>query len=143
MSLVEVVVTITLLVIVVVPTLAAVRGSIRASATNRELAQVETALINAAEAVTAAAMSCASDAYRSSVAEALDELPGDVTLDRLDVDHAHDGDDPTDDAHHLVWHPRPCPGDTPRFGLVQRVRVQVSGSSGVVQRQLDVLKTNV
>lgn len=137
-TLVEMVVTITLIGLVVIPTLAAVRGSIRASSTNRELAQVETALINAAEAVADAAVSCADDDYRLQVRDALHALSGEVRLDDVIVEHARSSSDGA-----FEWAPGACPGATPGFDLVQRVRVRVAGRDGKVEREIDVLKSRV
>ncbi|HWL45430.1 MAG TPA: prepilin-type N-terminal cleavage/methylation domain-containing protein [Ilumatobacter sp.] len=57
-SLVELVVTVTLLALVVIPVLGAVRGAVQASAISYDAAAVETALVNAAEAVQREPLDC-------------------------------------------------------------------------------------
>ena len=57
-SLVEVIVTITLMAVVLVPIMSAVAASIKSSSRGRSAAQVETALVNAADRVNRAGMGC-------------------------------------------------------------------------------------
>lgn len=130
-SLTEIVVTVALLGIVVVPVLGAVRGSVKASAVSRAAAQVETALVNAAEAVNRASLSCDPDDYREAIGAALADAPNPVRLTALDVTHAG-GPAGT-----------PCPGPSPTFDLVQHVRIGVTSADGELTRSLSIVKSHV
>src|SRR5690606_21704784 len=67
----ETIVAMLLLALVVVPILAAVRTSVQASSVSRSAARIETAIVNAAEAVNRSPLTCDEDGYAPVVTAAL------------------------------------------------------------------------
>jgi prepilin-type N-terminal cleavage/methylation domain-containing protein len=142
-TLVEVLVTIVLMTVVVVPVIEAVITSIRVSSTSRSAAQVETALINAADRVNRAPSGqCDYGRY----ARAAVQSQG-WAADRATVTHAYF--DPNPDADPLtadgVWVLQPCPSGVPSppSNLVQRVIITVASPDGSVRRSTEVVKSDV
>lgn len=135
-SVVEVLVTVALLGLVVVPILGAVSGAIRASAIDRDGAQLETALANAAEAVNRSPLSCDAAAYAAAVETVLADRSGSVHLHSLQVAHATGPSSwsAPDDA---------CAGAAPTFDLVQRVTICLHSADDRLTRRVDVLKSHV
>lgn len=133
-SFVEVVVTIVLMGVVVVPILAAVRTSIRASTTSEIAAEVETVLVNAVDRVTRAqrpGFSCDPDFTRPAQAAA----------------ETHGWDASVVTVRHRYWTGtdwsawgEPCPASGYDTNLVQLVEITVSDPEGLVTRTLEVVK---
>lgn len=139
---VEVVITIVLMGIVVLPILAAVRGSVQAASVSRDAAEVETVLINAADRVNRADrqhFKC--DLSGPAQQAALVEW-GDATA--ITVEHEHWDETAAGGTGAFVA--GACPLDavtgdpTYRNGLVQLVRIRVTSPDGGISRQLEVVK---
>jgi prepilin-type N-terminal cleavage/methylation domain-containing protein len=136
-TLVEAVVTIALLAIVVVPVFGAVMASIEASARSRSAAQIETVIVNASDRVNRAPKSCG---YLGYVQAALGSQKWDPNLASVVEEHYVPADVPNQAG---VWAPGPCLLDSPSELLVQRVTITVSSPDGRVNRQIQVVKSDV
>lgn len=137
-SFVEVLVTIVLLGTMVIAILTATRAQITSSRTSREAAQVESALLAAAERVERAPrgdFEC--DLSGPVYAAAQLELGvSDVeapTYALLDYEH----------LTALGWVPGACPGGVYQLGLVQRIGITMIHPESGLTRKLEVLKGDV
>jgi prepilin-type N-terminal cleavage/methylation domain-containing protein len=119
-SIVEVMMTITLVSIAVIPLMDATLTSIRASSVARESAEVETVLSNAADRVNRAPAGKATATYEHYV-------PGSSAL----------ASDPG------TWAPGACPGNVRTPRLIQLVTISVTSASGKVTRTVKVVKSDV
>ncbi|MBT5754406.1 MAG: hypothetical protein HOI41_05530 [Acidimicrobiaceae bacterium] len=137
---VELVIAITLLAIVAVPTLRAVITSIQASTSATAAAEVETALLNAVDRVNRSpADRC--DYQQFARATILTQGWGEETVD---IEHAFldSSLNPTD------WSVGPdsgpaCPAGEYRDDLIQQVAITVTSPNGKVSRTIKVVKSNV
>ena len=138
-SIVEVIMTITLVSIAVMPLMDATLTSIRASSVARESAEVETVLANAADRVNRAPTMCdykiyveaaaLSKGWPASRATATYEyyVPGASAL----------ASDPG------TWASGACPGNARTPRLIQLVTISVTSASGKVTRTVKVVKSDV
>ena len=132
---VEVVITIVLMGIVVMPILAAVRSSVRAASVSRAAAEVETVLVNAADRVHRADRDDFKCDLTGPAQQAADIEWGDPSF--IAVEHEHW------DENTGAFVPNACPGvdgDEYANGLVQRIRIRVTSPSEGVTRELEVVK---
>lgn len=153
-TLVEVVITITLLSIVVVGVLAGVQGSIRASVVARQNAQIQTVLLNAADRVNRAPKGCGHMAdgayvshYRPYVMAAVwlqwPEYDGEVTVrERYYVPPAALPDDPNLGVSG-TWTDGACSQDVPQALEVQLVTITITAPVGGATRTIEVVKSDV
>lgn len=145
-SLVEIMITVSLMAIIIVPLLMAASTTIKASASSRNLSKVDTVLNNAADRVNRAPELCDYTIYIQAAALSqgwtVDEVsatyqyyqPGSsATVSGTWASGACAGCPPT----------VACPGGTPEDGLVQRVTITVSSPNNVVQRTMEVVKSDV
>jgi prepilin-type N-terminal cleavage/methylation domain-containing protein len=139
-SLVEVVVTITLMAIVIVPIMSAVAINIKSSSQGRSAAQVETALVNAADRVNRAPLSCDYSIYAQAAVQSQGWAP-----DRASVTTSYyvSGATPMDAGSWVVGAACESGMATPRPGLVQRVLISVTSPQGEVRREIQVVKSDV
>jgi prepilin-type N-terminal cleavage/methylation domain-containing protein len=140
-SLVEVVVTITLMSVVLIPIMSAVAMSIKSSSHGRSAAQVETALVNAADRVNRAKQACE---YESIVNAAM-TLQG-WTKDQVSLSYAYYNAPATPDlaGGGGSWVDGvACQPGTAILDQVQRVTISVTSPDGVVQREIEVVKSRV
>ncbi len=136
---VEVVITIVLMGIVVLPILAAVRSSVRAASVSRAAAEVETVLVNAADRVTRAdrdsspTFQCdlSGPARKAAIVHGWDAAT-------ITVEHEHWDELANGGSGGFV--PGACPGGTFENGLVQLVRIRVESPVEDVARELEVVK---
>src|SRR3954451_1887650 len=136
---VETVVTVVLLAIVTVPIMTAVLTSIRVSTVSRSASQAQTAMINAADRINRAPLSCDYTLY----AQAAVQTEG-WTPDRASVHQAYYSpqtntwiDDPPGDL---------CPGApgaTVTDDLVQKVTITITTPDSQISRTIQVVKSNV
>lgn len=141
-SLTEVVIAIALIGIVVLGMLEAVSASVSASSVGRAAAQVETAVVNAADRVNRAPKTCDYTIY----AQAAVQTQGwDPSMASVEHEYYVPG---ADAATEGTWelgateHPA-CPGpDTPDL-LVQRVTITISSPEADVRRTIEVVKSDV
>ena len=142
MTLIEVVVTITLMSMVVGAILSAVATTITASAVSRSAAQVETALVNAADRVNRAPKRCDYTIYAQAAAQTQGWPASTVT-----VSHRYyvPGATATSTGSWVVGPPSApgCSGAAPSDLLVQRVTVSLSSPDGKIRRSIDVVKSDV
>jgi prepilin-type N-terminal cleavage/methylation domain-containing protein len=140
-TIVEVVMTIVLIALTILPILDATFTSIRASSTVREVAEVETVLQNAADRVNRAPTRCdytqyiqaaaLSEGWHANQVSAVYQyyVPG---TSALAATPGH-------------WENNACPGDpmtrTPR--LIQMVTITVRSETGSINRSIQVVKSDV
>lgn len=138
-SLVEVVATIMLLGLIVLPILNAAFSAVKVSATSREVAQIETVLQNAADRVNRADLACDYSVYIGAAAAA----------------NGWDASQATATYQHYVpgttagagtpgtWEDGACPGGVRVQGMVQLVTITVVSDTGYVRRTMKVVKSDV
>jgi prepilin-type N-terminal cleavage/methylation domain-containing protein len=137
-SVVEVVITIALLGIVVVPIMDAVYTSIRASSSSRSSAQVETALVNAADRVNRAPKSCDYTLFAQAAVQTQGWAP-----DRASLTHRRYVPGATPAAPG-TWVDGACEiPPNPKDGEVQLVTITITSPDGKVSRQIQVVKSDV
>lgn len=136
-TLVEAVIAITLMAVLVVPVLGAVMASIEASARSRSAAQIETVIVNAADRVNRAPTSCG---YLGYVQAALATQQWDPGLATVVEEHYVPAAQPNQEGE---WVAGPCLIDSPTELLVQRVTIRVTSPDGKVNRQIQVVKSDV
>ncbi|MEO1058693.1 MAG: hypothetical protein AAFY28_17445 [Actinomycetota bacterium] len=141
-SAVEVVIAIVLIGTVVVAALNAMFTSINASSTSRSAAQVETAIVNAADRVNRATPGCnysnfakaavQTEGWDSSTASVTHEyyIPAATPL-QAGTWVEGSGDYPG------------CPGSVRDTLLVQRVTIRITSPDGLVSRSIQVVKSDV
>jgi type II secretory pathway pseudopilin PulG len=151
LTLVEMVVTIALIGLVVLPILAAVAQSIKVSALSRSAAQVETAIVNVSDAVNRVQrLQCVNDPGTLAppyTAAARSVLPADWagTQGGVSVSTVYLAKDASNNP---IWATTACPLDangqflTPR-NLVQRVTITVTSPDGAIKRTSEVVKSDV
>ena len=141
-SAVEVVVSVVLIGTVVIAALNAMFTGIKSSTTSRNAAQVETAIVNAADRVNRAHKQCDYTIY----AQAAVQIEG-WPASTASVTHEYyvPASDPTQQG---TWATDPgetpaCPADEAETLLVQRVTIHVSRPDGSVSRSIQVVKSDV
>lgn len=141
-TLIEAVIVLALMVIVVLPIMTAVTTSVRASATNRAAAQVETAIVNAYDRVNRAPKRCD---YTVFVQAAV--LTQGWPADRASVQQQYyvPGASPAEAGTWMSGAAATpgCATTSPTDGLVQRVTITVTSLDGKVQRSIQVVKSDV
>lgn len=142
MTLIEVVIAVTLMSIVVVAILNTVATTIDASATSRSAAQIETALVNAADRVNRAPKRCDYTIYAQAAAQTQGWPASTVS-----VDHRYyvPGVDATSTGSWVVGPASApgCSGAAPSDLLVQRVTVTLTSPDGKIRRSIQVVKSDV
>ena len=141
-SLIEIIITVTLTAIVVVAILNAVSTMVSSSATSRSAAQVETAIVNAADRVNRAPKRCDYTIYAQAAV-----LTQGWPASTATVTHQYyiPGADATSTGS---WAEGPagtpgCPGPAPADLLVQRVTISLTSPDGRVSRTIQVVKSDV
>ncbi len=137
-SLTEIVMTISVLSIVVVPTLTSVISAIRAGSLNDDLASVHTVLLNAADRVNRAPKSCDYTLYAQAAAQT---QGWDASTATVVQQHFVPGANPTVQG---TWAPLACAsGTTPPPLAVQLVTITISSPDGAVHKTMQVVKSDV
>ncbi len=141
-SLVEIVIAIALMAIVVIAILHAVSTTVAASATSRSAAQVETALVNAADRVNRAPKRCDYSIYAQAAVQTQGWPAAAATLTHQ---YYIPGADAVSTGSWAVGPPQSpgCPGATPADLLVQRVTISITSPDGKVRRTIQVVKSDV
>ncbi len=135
-TLTELLVTIVIMGIIIVPIMNAVIGVIKASATNRGLSQVETVLNNAADQVNRAPRGCDYTEYAQTAARALGWPRTSATIEQFHYVPA------ATPAQTGTWNPGACVGSTPDDLLVQLVTITVRNPETGAQRTIQVVKSD-
>jgi prepilin-type N-terminal cleavage/methylation domain-containing protein len=141
-SLVEVVITIVLIGIVVIPLLIASATGVTASSRTREAAETETVLQNAADRLNRAIPSCDYDPY---VVAALKAKGWDPTLYTTAYEYYEPGSSVLASTPGS-WVSGRCPEPTPdkrRPMLIQRVTITVNSPSRLIKQTIRVIKNDV
>jgi prepilin-type N-terminal cleavage/methylation domain-containing protein len=137
-SLVEMVVTITLMGLVMLPIMVAAYSLVRNSSFNRTATRVETVLTNAADRVNRATESCDYAIYVEAAVQA-------ERWDESAVAASYAWYEPGATATTPgVWHTgAACPPSGYADGLVQRVDITVTSPDGRVTRSMQVVKSEI
>ena len=136
-TLVEIVMTITLIGTTIVTILSAMTGAVASSSRARSVSQVNTVLQNAADRVNRAPKRCDYSVYAQAAA-----LTQGWEGDQAIVTHEHLVPGGTA-AVPGTWVSGACPGGTPTELLVQLVTVTVTSPDGLVTRSIEVVKSDV
>ena len=140
-SLVEVVMTVSLIGMVITPLIEATFVSVRASSTAREAAEIETVLQNAADRVNRANVSCEYTVYVQAAAIASGWAGSQVTAT---YQHYDPGASLLLSAHpNNGWVSGACVGGTPTRDLLQLVTITVTSDGGHISRTIQVVKSDV
>jgi prepilin-type N-terminal cleavage/methylation domain-containing protein len=134
-SLVEIVITITLMGVVVAPILVAVAASIRASTVSLSSAEVETVLVNAVDRVNRATRARFPCDLTSPVVAAVEThgwSPSSATVGHEYLD--------TSGAWQSDAGGTACPAGIPQNGLIQRITVTITSPDADVSRTLQVVR---
>ena len=138
-SLVEIVATITLVALIVLPILNAAFGAVKASATSREVAEIETVLQNAADRVNRADIDCDYSLYVGAAAAA-----NGWPASRATATYQHYVPGATAAASTPgTWADGACPGGVRVRGMVQLVTITVVSDTGSIRRSIKVVKSDV
>lgn len=141
-SLVEVAIAVTLLGIVVVAMIDAVAASVSVSSTSRAVSQIETAVVNAADRVNRAPITCDYTVY----AQAAVQTQGwDASLASVQQEFYVPG---TSAGEAGTWVPGvpgapACPGPDAPDLLVQRVTITIDSPDADLDRTIQVVKSDV
>ena len=140
-SLVEVVITITLISLVIIPIIQATMVSVKASSTARLIAELDTTLQNAADRVNRAPARCDYEQYLRAALTAKGWNPDNVSAT---YEHYAPGaelqvvDGPTG-----TWVPGACDGNVRTARLIQKVTITVTTDQDSIQRTIVVVKSDV
>jgi prepilin-type N-terminal cleavage/methylation domain-containing protein len=138
-TLVEVVMTIVLISMTIVPLIDATFTSIKASSTIREVAEIETVLQNAADRVNRAPTLCDYTIYVQAAAQA-----NGWTANRASATHKYYV--PGTSALAATpgsWVNGACPNNVRTPRLIQMVTVTVTSASGSISRKIEVVKSDI
>ena len=140
-SLVEVVITILLIGIVVIPLIMASASSVTASSRTREAAETETVLQNAADRLNRAPAQCD---YTLYIEAALRAKGWDPALVSASYEYYEPGTSVLA-GQEGYWVTGACPGAPParRAMLIQRVTITIASPSRLVQQTIRVIKNDV
>lgn len=137
-SLVEMVVTITLMSLVMLPLMVAAWSLIRNSSFNRTATRVETVLSNAADKVNRARETCDYTIYYQAAVQS-EKWP----TSQVSVAYAWYEPGPSATTAG-VWHTgAACPSAGYTDGLVQRIDITVTSPDGIVTRSMQVVKSEI
>ena len=139
-TLIEIVITITLMGVIVVPILVAVATSVRSSRVSQDSAQVETLLVNAIDRVNRATRADFPCDLTSPVVAAVETVgwpPSSVQVghEYLDVNEQ--------------WQTDPfgsgtaCPNEAPFAGIVQRITITITSPDEGLTRSLQVIRGDI
>ena len=137
-SLVEMVVTVALVGIAMIPLMIAAWTLVSNSSYNRNSTRVATALSNAADRVNRATESCDYTIFMEAAVLAQDWDVSQVSATYMWYE--------PDDASALapgIWHTGACPAAGYTDGLVQLINITVRSPDGDVQRSIQVIKSKI
>jgi prepilin-type N-terminal cleavage/methylation domain-containing protein len=138
-TLVEVIMTIVLIGMTILPIIDATFTSIRASTTVREITEVDTVLQNAADRVNRAPNICDYSMYVEAAA-----LSRGWSVDQVTATAQHyvpPASGLATDAG--TWQAGGCPGPIPVARMIQLVTITVTSESGSINRNIQVVKSDV
>lgn len=138
-SLVEVVCSISLMAIVVIPLMQATFTSVAASSTSREVAEIETVLQNAADRVNRAPIGCDYHVYveAAALSKGWPATAASATYQHYVPGSSANASTPG------AWEPGGCPDGIRTSGLLQLVTVTIENASGRTRRSIEVIKSDI
>ena len=145
-SLVEIMITVSLMAIIIVPLMMAASTTIKTSASSRNLSKVDTVLNNAADRVNRAPELCDYTIYIQAAALSQGWTTGAVSATyQYYTPGATASVSGTWTSGACAGCPASvaCPGGAHTDGLVQRVTITVTSPNNVVQRTMEVVKSDV
>lgn len=147
-SLAEIVVSISLIGLAVVPLMLGAVSLVRVSSNTNTVADLETVLVNAADRVNRAGESCDYDVYVEAAAlehgwETSQAMATYQYYDPAEPDPADLENHPGSPIEAGTWINGACPGAQRPEGLVQRVTITVASPDGKITRSLVVVKSDV
>lgn len=147
-GLAEIVVSIALIGLAVVPLILGVATQVRVSSNTNTVADLETVLVNAADRVNRAGESCDYDVYVEAAALEHGWETSQATAvyqyyDPADPDPADLVNHPGSPIEAGTWITGACPGVQRPEGLVQKVTITVTSPDGKLTRSLVVVKSDV
>ena len=133
----EILISIVLLGMLIVPIATAMTTAVTASSRNFEAAEVQTAIVNAADRVNRAPMSCDYTIYVQAavLTEGWDAGQATVSHQRYVP-----GANPTQPG---TWVPGACQNVAPTAETVQLLTIRITSPGGKISRQIEVVKSNV
>ena len=138
LTFVEVVLTVVVMGIVIVPAFQALLSSVRMSQMSMEAAEVQTVLQNAADRVNRAPISICYQQYVQAAALSQWGTSGASTVtvsEQRYVPRQHPGS--------VVWEPTTCTSSAPPTGAVQSIVITVRGPSTGLTRSIEVVKSAI
>jgi prepilin-type N-terminal cleavage/methylation domain-containing protein len=136
-SLVEVVMTIVLMGITLLPLMNAAITGVKASSSSRRVAELQTVLLNAADRVNRAPVKCDYTVYIQAAAQTKGWSPSQASA-------TYEWYEPGATAAVAgTWHPGACSGAAPTQNLVQRVTIQMTSPEANISRTIQVVKSDV
>ncbi len=140
-TLVEVVITITLISLVIIPIIQATMVGIKASSTARLIAEIDTTLQNAADRVNRAPARCEYEQYMRAALTAKGWNPDNVSAT---YEHYKPGNElQVKDGPTGTWLPDACDNNQRTARLIQKVTITVTSDQGSIQRTIEVVKSDV
>jgi type II secretory pathway pseudopilin PulG len=136
-SIVEVIMTIVLMGLVLLPLMNAAITAVKASSSSRRVAELQTVLLNAADRVNRAPVKCDYLIYIEAAAQTKGWAP-----EQASATYEWYEPGPTA-AVSGTWHPGACNGPTPTLNLVQRVTITMTSPEANVSRTIQVVKSDV
>ena len=137
-SIVEVIMTIVLMGIVLLPLMDAAIAAVKSSSSARRVAELQTVLLNAADRVNRAPVKCTGYLiYVEAAAQTKGWPPEQATA-------TYEWYQPGATAAIAgTWQPGACNGPTPTLNLVQRVTITITSPEADVSRTMQVVKSDV
>jgi prepilin-type N-terminal cleavage/methylation domain-containing protein len=136
-SLVEIIMTIVLMGIVLLPLMNAAITAVKTSSSSRRIAELQTVLLNAADRVNRAPVKCDYLVYVQAAAQTKGWPPEQASA-------TYEWYQPgTSAAVAGTWQPGACNGPTPTLNLVQRVTIKMQSPEANVSRTIQVVKSDV
>ncbi len=136
-TLIEAVITVTLVSVVVLPIMESVRTAIVASQVADDLAEVGTAMVNAADRVNRAPRKCDYTIYAQAAVQSQGWAANSATLTH---EHYVPGATSADPGS---WVPGACDGAQPSDLLVQLVTITITSPDGRVEQSRQVVKSEI
>ena len=139
-SLVEMVVTVTIMGLAMIPIMIAALSLITTSSYTRNATKVETVLANAADRLNRPSESCTVENYRGVVEAAVSVPKWDVSLVTTEFSYFVPGPTVSDAG---TWEPGLCPPNTLAKDVVQMVEIGLTSPDGKVHRSMQVVKSKI
>ena len=137
-SFVEIVMTVVLMGIVLLPLMNAAITAVKSSSSARRVAELQTVLLNAADRVNRANVTCLGYLVYVQAAAQTKGWP----KDQADATYEYYQPGPSAGVAG-TWQPGACAGATPTLNLVQRVTITMTSPEANISRTIQVVKSDV